>query len=131
MVILIAMANNLGIWIKEGLNKIGKNQVWLADKVGVEPPQISRIISGESEARPELLNKIADALHKPRVQAYRAAGHLSNISEQDEWIEQTSYKLSQLDPARRQIAENLLDALLKEETPAPASRQPRPSAGKA
>lgn len=77
-------ASKLGIWIRERLREKGKNQAWLAEKIGIQPPQVSRIISGDSEALPDILNAIADALGKPRSQIYRAAGHIEPITPKDE-----------------------------------------------
>lgn len=76
--------NPLGEWIRSALADLGRNQIWLANKVGVQPPQISRIIKGSSETTPDLLGAIADALGRPRVQAYRAAGYLEPQSQDDE-----------------------------------------------
>jgi transcriptional regulator with XRE-family HTH domain len=111
------MANNLGEWIKKGLSDLGKNQAWLAIQVGLQPPQISRIISGESEAMPDVLNKIADALHKPRIQAYRAAGHFGDATEEEEWVETMNHKIKLVPTTQRSVAEKLLDALIEEPQP--------------
>jgi transcriptional regulator with XRE-family HTH domain len=74
----------LGQWIRENLKEKGRNQAWLAERISVQPPQVSRIISGESEATTDMLNAIADALGKPRIQIYRAAGHIEPATTQDE-----------------------------------------------
>lgn len=106
---MITMTNNLGEWIRIGLDEMGKTQAWLAAQVGVQPPQISRIISGESEATPDVLNKLADALRQPRIQAYRAAGHFQETSADDRWIEEMTYKLNQIPPALRPIASKVIE----------------------
>ena len=72
--------NSLGAWIRLGLQELGQNQVWLANKIGVQPPQVSRIIGGGSEATPDILAAIADALGKPRIQAFRAAGYIEKVT---------------------------------------------------
>jgi len=105
--------NKLGTWIREGLNELGKNQAWLADKIGVQAPQVSRIISGASEATPDLLSAIADALGKPRAQAYRAAGYLNQESPKDEWVEEMTYKLNKLSPAMRGVAERFINSMVE------------------
>ena len=104
--------NPLGEWIRNGLMEIGRNQVWLAEKVGVQAPQISRIINGGSETSPELLSAIADALGKPRAQIFRVAGYLEKISEDDEWVEETNYKLKKIPHNLRGVATALIDGLL-------------------
>lgn len=117
------MANNLGEWIKKCLSDLGKSQAWLASEVGVQPPQISRIISGESEATPDTLNAIADALRKPRIQAYRAAGHFGVLPEDDAWFEEMNHKLSLIPEGQRKVAERLLDALVIPVEPAPKAKK--------
>lgn len=88
--------SDLGKWIKVGLDGIGKNQAWLAKRIGVQPPQVSRIMRGLSEATPDLLNKIADSLGKPRIQIYRAAGHIETATPQDELDERILHALNSL-----------------------------------
>lgn len=122
------MANNLGNWIRAGLADIGKNQTWLADQIGVEPPQISRIISGSSEAKPDILNKIADALRKPREQAYKAAGHLSRTSVSDEWIDEQVHKLSQIPHEMRPLAGRVIAGFVEEEPRAVREPKTKPAA---
>ena len=111
--------SKLGEWIRSGLSDIGKNQVWLAEKIGVQPPHVSRIINGSSEATPDIMSAIADALGKPRIQAYRAAGFLDPQTEEDEWVEEMSHKLKQLSPGLRGVATTVINSLVEgEEMPA-------------
>lgn len=86
----------LGEWIRAGLKDAGKNQVWLAEKIGVQPPQVSRIISGVSEPTPDLLSSISDALGKPREQIYRAAGLLPPVAKVDEEMESILHEITKL-----------------------------------
>lgn len=125
MVIFITMQNNLGAWIKEGLSSKGQTQAWLAKQVGVQPPQISRIISGESEATPDILNRIADALLLPRAQAYRAAGHLTQVTDDEEWAELMMYKLNKIKKPFRSMAEKMISSIADAEDreAAPASKE--------
>lgn len=103
----------LGEWIRTGLKNINKNQVWLAAKIGVKPPQVSRIISGNSEATPDLLSSIADALGKPREQAYRVAGYLDKVPKSDEWVEETSHKLNLIPLGLRTVTSKFIDSMLE------------------
>jgi transcriptional regulator with XRE-family HTH domain len=93
------MADNissLGEWIREGLARLGKNQTWLANKIGVEPPQMSRIITGASPTTIDNLIAIADALGKPRSQVFRAAGYIEPIGLKDELDEAFLYNFRKL-----------------------------------
>lgn len=107
--------NKLGAWIRQCLSDIGKNQVWLAEKIGVQAPQVSRIISGSSEATPDLLSAIADALGKPRIQAYRAAGYLEPLPEFDEWVEEQDSKLRKLSQKTRSFIGKIIDSAVENE----------------
>jgi transcriptional regulator with XRE-family HTH domain len=86
----------LGKWIKAALDDRRKNQAWLAEQVGVQPPQISRIMRGLSEALPDLLSAIADALGRPRIEIYRAAGHIEPATSADEVEERIMHALNKL-----------------------------------
>jgi len=107
--------NKLGNWIRDGLRDINRNQVWLAEKIGVQAPQVSRIISGSSETTPDLLSAIADALGKPRIQAYRAAGYLQQEPKADEWVEEMNHKLLRLPSNLRGVAGRFIDSMLEGE----------------
>lgn len=86
----------LGKWIKAILDEQGKNQAWLATKIHVQPPQVSRIMSGESDTSLSTLNAIADALGKRRSEVYRVAGHFEPITTQDDQAEQILYETHDL-----------------------------------
>ena len=119
-------SSKLGDWIRQGLKDVNRNQVWLAEKIGVQPPQVSRIISGGSEATPDLLSAIADALGKPRAQAYRAAGYLNPEPVADEWVEEMSHKLKLLSPRVRDIASKIINALAEGEPEPNGKTKPKP-----
>jgi len=73
----------LGKWIKAALEAKGKNQVWLAKQIGVEPPQVSRIMRGKSEAPAKLLSSIATKLSQKRSEIFRAAGYIESLTPED------------------------------------------------
>lgn len=83
------MTNNgeltkLGKWIKATLDEKKKNQIWLAGKIGVQPPQMSRMMRGGTEVLTAHLNAIADALGKRRAEIYRAAGHIEPVTKKED-----------------------------------------------
>lgn len=108
-------ASPLGNWIRTGLKEIGQNQEWLAEKVGVRPPQISRIISGNSDASPDLLSAIADALGKPREQIFRVSGYLEKVPQHDEWVEEMSHKITLIPVPLRGVAKKFIDSMVEGE----------------
>jgi plasmid maintenance system antidote protein VapI len=99
---MIENPTTLGEWIRVCLREMGKNQAWLAEKIGVQPPQVSRIISGSSETTPEILIAIADALGKSRTQVFRIAGYIEKVTKTDEEREQILYETQDLTPQEKQ-----------------------------
>ncbi len=117
-------------WLDARIKEKGWKPADLARKSGLDSAVISNLLNNRRQAGPDTCTAIAHALGLPPEQVFRNAGLLPPARETDPWVEEMKYKMAQLDPARRQIAENLLDALLKEETPAPV-RKPRAVGGKA
>lgn len=101
-------------WLKAELETRNLSQKELAEKSGITPAQISRIISGSRGAGDDAIVAIARALRIPPETVFRAAGILPNRGT-DPWLDEMSHKLSQLDDSRKNIAAKLLDALLDEQ----------------
>ena len=78
---------------------------------------VSRILNSERSPANETLEAIAHALKLPTKTVFRAAGILPPEPEADEMVEKLNYKISQLTPGARALAEKLLDALLEEDKP--------------
>jgi len=94
------METDFGIWLKLQLEEQDMTQSELAEKIGVQPPQISRIISGERGPTTETLIKMADALRMPREKIFRAAGIIApepNINETVEQILHETQSMSEQD----------------------------------
>jgi DNA-binding XRE family transcriptional regulator len=51
--------------IREEVNKQGRRQVWLADKIGISPVRLSLLLSGKVRWKVEEAIKAADALGVP------------------------------------------------------------------
>lgn len=82
-----------GEWLRDRLKEKRIKQSELANKVGVKPPQISRIISGEREPTNELLIKMGDVLRLPREIVFGAAGLMPPSPEEDEWDQRIKHLL--------------------------------------
>lgn len=94
----------LGEWIRVHLERKGKNQKWLAEKIGVKPPQMSRIISGSSDTTPDILVAIADALGQRRSEIFRAAGYIETLTEEETQREQLIFETRDLtDEEKREV----------------------------
>jgi transcriptional regulator with XRE-family HTH domain len=97
------MTINFGSWLKEQLKVRDMTQSELADKIGVYPPQVSRIISGERTVTTQLLIKIADALGLPREQVFSAAGILRSRNNADKQIEEIMHRVQDLSKSDRDV----------------------------
>lgn len=100
--------------IKSCLEEQGLNQAELAEKSGLSPSQVSRILKMESTPSQEAIVSISRALKLPADVLFRAAGLLPQSSI-DPWAEKMIYRISQLSGSRRNLAEKLIDSLLVEE----------------
>ncbi len=127
MVIFCQMTTKIGALIRRRLEERNMSQTDLADKVGMTSSQISRIISGERGTTIENLIAIADCLIIDRDMILRAAANLPSENGLDPWAEEMDYKISQIkNPARRRMAERLIDGLLEdEETEQVPKRKPK------
>lgn len=85
-----------GEWLKVQLIEQDMTQSELAVRIGVQPPQVSRLISGEREATPETLIKIADALRMSRQQVFRAAGLLPPDPDANKMIEKILHEVQDM-----------------------------------
>lgn len=95
------METKFGKWLKAILRQKKLTQADLANRIGVQPPHISRLISGERGTTLELLEKIARALSIPPEEVFRLAVDLPSKNELDKTTKR---------------AENLLQNFKNEET---------------
>jgi transcriptional regulator with XRE-family HTH domain len=85
-----------GIWLLEQLAARGMSQIDLANRSGVTPAQISRIINGVRGAGNETLIKFAKALQLPAEEVFRADGLLPPKKDSDPEIVRLDYLASQI-----------------------------------
>ena len=90
------METNFGKWLKQTLSERGINQSELARRIGVQPPQISHLISGDRGTTPENLYAIATALGVPPEEVFRAAVGLPVKTEQTKRIKRMVHLASEL-----------------------------------
>lgn len=101
-------------WLYLQMQAKGWSQSDLARHAGVTRTAISDVLSGRRKAGNELCSSIALALQIPPEEVFRAAGILKSKSP-DPWVEKMAYRLGQIIPSRRPLAEKLIDSLLSEE----------------
>lgn len=77
---------DFGGWLKSKLEEKNITQSELANMIGVHPPQISRIISGDRSTRTDTLIAIAHALKLSPITIFRKAGLLPTPANGDESI---------------------------------------------
>jgi transcriptional regulator with XRE-family HTH domain len=104
-------------WLQKELAKRDWSQADLSKRSGLHRAIISKVLLGSSMPTPETLESIARGLGMSPETVYRAAGLLPSQPEADEMVEKLNYKITQLTPGARALAEKLLDALLEEDKP--------------
>lgn len=67
------MKIKFGEWLKKELARAGISQTDLANRIGLQPPQVSRIISGTRGTDLDVLEAIANVLKIPPEVVFRAA----------------------------------------------------------
>jgi transcriptional regulator with XRE-family HTH domain len=109
--------SEFGEWLRKILIDKGISQTELANRLGLKPPQVSRIISGERGTKLEILDALSDILNVPPEIIYRVAGRKTSTKfDKSYLIEQIELEindLSQIDQQdileyvrlRRRIAE--------------------------
>lgn len=88
-----------GEWLRKELNHRKISQRELADRSGITPAQISRVISGTRGPGPELIQSIAYALNLPPEEVYRAAGLLPEHPKSNPSVEEILHIARQLPQA--------------------------------
>ncbi len=107
--------DNFGTWLLKELEQRDMSQSDLAKLSGLSRGTLSNLISGTRGIGTDSIEAIARALRLPPETVYRAAGLLPSQPEADEMVEKLNYKITQLTPGARALAEKLLDALLEED----------------
>lgn len=111
---------HFGEWLKQELDKKNITQSELAQMIGVHPPQVSRIISGERSTTNETLVAIAHALKISPITLFRKAGLLPDTNEADVKLDDWEFLLKQMTPEDeaelRQIAEMKIDRRNKDQS---------------
>lgn len=72
------MKDTFGPWLREQLREMGMTQMELAQRISIQPSQISRIISGERGTSIEVLEAIARAIRVPVETVFREAVGLNS-----------------------------------------------------
>lgn len=97
------MRNEFGSWLRNEIKKSGKTQAEFSDLIGVEQPQLSRILNGTRGTTNQVLDRIAVVLGVSPESVFRMAGELRTTST-DPFTEEAKLLFSQLPPDRREEA---------------------------
>mgnify|MGYP006307225799 CR=1 FL=1 len=101
-------SEHFGEWLEKEIDKRGWTMSELARRCDVSHPAISRVVSGERGAGPELCRAIAHAFDMPEEKIFRIAGLLSQLPapEEDFPFAEVLALMQNLPPAeRREILE--------------------------
>jgi len=107
------MNNEFGEWLKDRIKSSGKTQKEFAQIIGLEQPQLSRIITGQRGTSDEVLNSIASVLGDPPEMVFRKAGKLPHRSLPTEQKEELAYLFDQLSDKEKEFYLNFLRATLE------------------
>lgn len=112
------MDTDFASWLEAEIKKRDWSQSDLSRYSGISRQVIHTYITRQ-RLNPEtpVLRAIASAFRVSPETVYRAAGLLPSQPEADEMVEKLNYKITQLTPGARALAEKLLDALLEEDKP--------------
>lgn len=113
MVIFLNVMETFGEWLKSQIKSAGITQQELADRIGLKPAQISRIVSGTRGTSIESLASIATALHIQPEKAFRVACGLPPIPELNEIIEEIIFDLRQLPDREKEDIRDTVKAKVK------------------
>lgn len=110
------MKTSFGTWLKAAIKEKGISQVELARLIGVQPPQVSHIISGDRGTTPENIVAIARALQLPAEEVFRVAGLLPQNPKTDADDERANHLIQSLKkPSSKQRALDYLQLLIEQE----------------
>ena len=116
-------------WLEKQRKTKGWSQSDLARTAGISRQVVSDYEGYKRKYFDEdILKKIARAFKLPAELVFRAAGLLDAEPDTDEWVEQMNHKINLLPHSARPIAEKLLDALITETKPAPATKKAKSKA---
>ena len=123
------MGKEFGIWLRKKIKETGKTQAEVSSLIGVEQPQLSRILSGERGASIQVLKALARVLNIPDEQVFAKAGVMDEKPERNQKIDQITHLLYSLNE------ENLEELLrivkikqeLEEKQKGKSSRSKRPA----
>ncbi len=97
-------SEHFGKWLQKEIDERGWPMSELARRAEVSHTAISRVVSGERGAGPELCRAIAHALEMPEERVFRVAGLLSELPapEEDFTFAEVYEMLKHLTPGERQ-----------------------------
>jgi len=113
MVTFVSMKKTFGEWLKEEIDELRISQTELAKMVGVQPAQISRIISGERGTTPEVLEKVASILRLPPDHVFQIAGILPAKPKANQKIEQIPHLAADLPEEEQEYILEVIEARLR------------------
>jgi transcriptional regulator with XRE-family HTH domain len=115
MAVTYCLMTTFSDWLTSQMLERKMSPAELSRLIKKDQSVVSRILNSERSPANETLEAIARALRLPPETVYRAAGLLPSQPEADEMVEKLNYKITQLTPGARALAEKLLDALLEED----------------
>jgi len=103
-------------WLQSEINQRHWSQADLARYADLNRAIINKLLNGKTSPQPSTLKAIARAFRIPLETAYRAAGLLPDVPENDGFLEEVAHIFRRFqNPQRRATALTLLKALILED----------------
>lgn len=91
------MRQDFGPWLKSEIKRLRLTQSEFAQRIGIEQPYLSRIISGDRNASIEILANISLVTKKPIDFILQKYGVMPERPENDQVTQEINYALQMLD----------------------------------
>lgn len=98
-------------WLNERLEQLGMSQAELAREVNVSPATISRLLSGETQPRDQVITDIAKAINESPEKIFRMLGRLPSAPMTEQIEQDLIYNFRSLSTLHKQFILDILRGL--------------------
>ena len=109
-------------WIDAELERRGWSRVEAAKRGNISASMIDKVVNEYSEPGIKFLKGIALAFNMTLFQVIQKLDNPDRVDEVDTWAEEMEHKMTLVPPHLRPFAENMLEALIKNEEQAEAAK---------
>jgi len=99
-------------WLVGELEKRGWSRTEAAKRGSISPSMYDKVINGHSKPGMKFIEGVAKAFKMPAAEVMM---HVNYQDKNDNWVEETTYKIRLLNPQYRGIVSTFIDSFLKGE----------------